>query len=88
MNIDELTIGQAREIAMHTNSTACFINDRACTLLYEGVHFPATKNTAIAWFNMAIKWATQNDLAELAEYLSSAKAQVSKASQEAEYVSA
>ena len=51
------------------NQTAYFIADRAETIAYEAVHFPATAPVILAWIYRAIGWAQKKRLAELEETL-------------------
>jgi len=67
------------------NATAYFIQDRAQTLSFEGIQYPNTKKTALAWLRRAMAWATQNGLTELSENLGKA---VSRVKQEADHVPA
>ena len=47
------------------NQTAYFIADRAETLAYEAVHFPATAETVLAWLRRAVDWAAKRGLISL-----------------------
>jgi hypothetical protein len=51
------------------NATTHFIKDRADTLLYEAVHFPATTETALAWLDRALDWAEKRGLKNTADYI-------------------
>ena len=51
------------------NQTAYFIADRAETLAYEAVHFPATAETVLAWFRRAVAWTKARGLNTLAKEL-------------------
>lgn len=48
------------------NQTAYFIADRAETLAYEAVHFPATAETVLTWLRRAVDWAAKRGLISLA----------------------
>ena len=47
------------------DAKACFINDRALSLAYEAVRFPATGDSALAWLRRAMAWATVNGNSQL-----------------------
>ncbi|WP_165072865.1 hypothetical protein [Desulfovibrio sp. ZJ200] len=47
------------------DTKACFINDRALSLAYEAVRFPATAESALAWLRRAMAVATANGNSQL-----------------------
>lgn len=51
------------------NATACFIKDRALSLSYEAVQFPATAETVLAWLGRAMAWTKTRGLNTLAKEL-------------------
>lgn len=51
------------------NATASFIKDRALSLAYEAVRFPAGAGAALAWIDLAISWAEERGLEPLREEL-------------------
>lgn len=55
------------------DTTAYFIKDRALSLAYEAVKFPATGPAALRWLNLAQRWAGSRGLAELAQAVSAAR---------------
>lgn len=54
---------------MTTCETAQFIQDRALSLRYEGIHFHTTKSTALAWLENAFTWARRHGHTQLAATL-------------------
>lgn len=48
------------------NATGHFIADRAQTLAYEAIQFPATAETALAWLHRAVACAEGKGLTVLA----------------------
>ena len=55
---------------MSTSETAQFIRDRALSLHYEGTHFRATADVALAWFRQASAWAKWHGHGQLVAHLS------------------
>lgn len=51
------------------NATAYFIQDRALSLTYEAIRYPATADTVLAWLGRARAWAERHGMKPLAETL-------------------
>ena len=47
------------------NATSHFIADRAQTITYEAIRFPATAETSFAWLRRAVGWAQKRGLTSL-----------------------
>lgn len=55
---------------------ACFIRDRAFTLVCDVKVHPMSTDSALAWVRLAISWAKKRNLTELTESLEAAKASI------------
>lgn len=52
---------------MHATETAYFIKDRALSLTYEAIQFPATSGVALAWLHRAMAKAQKFGMKDLAD---------------------
>lgn len=69
------------------NATAYFIKDRAETLVYEALQFPATSAVALAWLNRAMAQAEKLGLIELADEVGFAVMRITDHATALEYLS-